>query len=303
PFHHDKVIRLSISSRRNKMRRLSMKSKKGKTEASDSEAEDSFKDEVSGSNNGDSNSGNESENESATDAKQNSKRKNKRAGKKSNNADAEDGASESKKKKKNLDEPEEAEEYEVDTIVDMKVNRGKRQFKIRWKGYGPDGDSWENEDDLNCAEKIKTFLEEHNGEKEESKNKKRGGKGSNKGAKKKQKSEKNDESEEPEDVTKEFEVDKVMEVHFKKNGTREFLIHWKGFSHKEDTWEPEQNLNCPELIEKFMAKVGKAKSSESRELRANPQHTERFTLNMAQSGRRLSRRNQGKQRATYHGFD
>jgi hypothetical protein len=49
-----------------------------------------------------------------------------------------------------------------------------------------------------------------------------------------------------------------MEVHFKKNGSREFLIHWKGFSHKEDTWEPERNLNCPELIEKFMEKVDKA---------------------------------------------
>jgi len=49
-----------------------------------------------------------------------------------------------------------------------------------------------------------------------------------------------------------------MEVHFKKNGSREFLIHWKGFSHKDDTWEPEKNLSCPDLIEKFMAKVDKA---------------------------------------------
>lgn len=94
----------------------------------------------------------------------------------------------------------------------------------------------------------------------------------------------------------EYEVDKVMEVHFKKNGSREFLIHWKGFSHKEDTWEPEKNLNCPDLIEKFMEKVDKAKSAAARELRANPQHTDRFTLNVSQAGRRLSRRNQGKQR-------
>jgi len=51
-----------------------------------------------------------------------------------------------------------------------------------------------------------------------------------------------------------------MEVHFKKNGVREFLIHWKGFSHKDDTWEPEKNLSCPDLIEKFMAKVDKARN-------------------------------------------
>jgi chromobox protein 5 len=48
-----------------------------------------------------------------------------------------------------------------------------------------------------------------------------------------------------------------MEVHFKKDGSREFLIHWKGFSHKDDTWEPEKNLNCPDLINKFMEKVDK----------------------------------------------
>ena len=52
-----------------------------------------------------------------------------------------------------------------------------------------------------------------------------------------------------------------MEVHFKKDGSREFLIHWKGFSHKDDTWEPEKNLNCPDLIEKFMAKVDKVSYS------------------------------------------
>lgn len=39
-----------------------------------------------------------------------------------------------------------------------------------------------------------------------------------------------------------------------------------------------------------------AKSTDTRELRANPQHTDRFTLNVSQAGRRLSRRNQGKQR-------
>lgn len=95
---------------------------------------------------------------------------------------------------------------------------------------------------------------------------------------------------------KEFEVEKIIEVHFKKNKKREFLIRWKGFTSADDTWEPEENLNCPELIEKFMQKVEKAKTADARELRTNRPHTKRYTLTTHEYGRRLSRRNMDKQR-------
>lgn len=97
---------------------------------------------------------------------------------------------------------------------------------------------------------------------------------------------------------KEFEVEKIIEVHFKKNGTREFLIRWKGFSTADDTWEPEKNLNCPELIAKFMQKLEKVKTMDVRELRTNRPHTKRYTLPTHDSGRRLSRRHMDKQRYT-----
>lgn len=100
--------------------------------------------------------------------------------------------------------------------------------------------------------------------------------------------------------SKEFEVEKIIEVRFKKNGAKEFLIRWKGFSANDDTWEPEKNLNCQELISKFMQKVEQAKTSEMRELRTNPAHTKRYTLASQASGRRLSKRNRDKQRTTYH---
>lgn len=52
-----------------------------------------------------------------------------------------------------------------------------------------------------------------------------------------------------------LQVERILEVHHKKNGKREFLIHWKGWSNKFDSWEPEDNLNCSDLIKKFMDKV------------------------------------------------
>jgi len=85
-------------------------------------------------------------------------------------------------------------------------------------------------------------------------------------------------------------------VHFKKNGMREFLIRWKGFSSADDTWEPEENLNCSELISKFMQKLEKVKTANMRELRTNPAHTKRYTLSTRDYGRRLSKRNMDKQR-------
>lgn len=98
------------------------------------------------------------------------------------------------------------------------------------------------------------------------------------------------------ETTKEFEVEKIIEVRFKKNGTKDFLIRWKGFSAVDDTWEPEKNLNCPDLISKFMQKLEKVKTSEMRELRTNRAHTKRYTLATRDHGRRLSKRNIDKQR-------
>ena len=110
------------------------------------------------------------------------------------------------------------------------------------------------------------------------------------------KEEEGENNEQEEGGSKEFEVEKIIEVHFKKNKDREFLIRWKGFTSADDTWEPEAHLNCPELIAKFMEKVEKGKTSEIRELRTNPAHTKRYTLTTQESGRRCSRRNIGKQR-------
>jgi Chromo (CHRromatin Organisation MOdifier) domain len=108
------------------------------------------------------------------------------------------------------------------------------------------------------------------------------------------------EGDEEVDGDEEYEVDRIVEVRTKKDGTREFLVKWKRWSSKYDTWEPEANLSCPDLIEKFMEKVENAKNSTTKELRTERKHTERFTLNTTEYGRRLSRRGSNKQRVKYY---
>lgn len=93
-----------------------------------------------------------------------------------------------------------------------------------------------------------------------------------------------------------IQVDRILEVHYKRDGTREFLVSWKGYKSADNSWEPEENMTCPDLIAKFMQKVEKAKSASPRELREKRAHTQRFTLSSDLHGRRLSKRNVGKQR-------
>ncbi|KAJ1593931.1 hypothetical protein NDA11_007738 [Ustilago hordei] len=63
-----------------------------------------------------------------------------------------------------------------------------------------------------------------------------------------------------------FEVEALIDKH-SHNGTTEYKVLWRGYSEEAASWEPVENLNCPDLIQEYEVLEGGRVSRQSRERR------------------------------------
>jgi hypothetical protein len=65
-----------------------------------------------------------------------------------------------------------------------------------------------------------------------------------------------------EPVDEEFTVEEILDKRVRE-GITEYYLSWKGYGPGDNTWEPVNNLDCPELIAEF-ERVRKAKKNEKK---------------------------------------
>ena len=109
-----------------------------------------------------------------------------KAGKSTKNGTSEEKGKEPKSKKSKMEvddnddseqednsgSSEEEEEYVVESILDCRTRRGKKEYYIKWKDFDDEDDNtWEPIDNLDCAERIKEFHENQSKEDGSSKGK------------------------------------------------------------------------------------------------------------------------------------
>lgn len=106
--------------------------------------------------------------------------------------------------------------YEVESIVDHRQNgQSEREYKVRWRGYGPSDDTWEPETDLLDLEIFMEYINEH-------------------------------------DI---YEVEAIVDdCVFPRKRKRVYKVRWAGYGPSDDTWEPQSSLQHLDIWREYEKK-------------------------------------------------
>ncbi|XP_063700339.1 heterochromatin protein 1-like [Culicoides brevitarsis] len=175
---------------------------------------------------------------------------------------------------------DESEDYVVEKIVNRRVNKGKVEYLLKWKGYDESQNTWEPKENLECPELIKEFEDKRKSGKEKEKEKEKDSKptkrktdealgtsddekeakkqkSNNKnsvGSKNKENNTKDKSDEEIEEGKTGFDMGYVPEKIIgatDQDGKLLFLVQWKGKNKAQLVESKIARKHCPDLVIDF----------------------------------------------------
>lgn len=146
----------------------------------------------------------------------------------------------------------EEEEFQVEKILSKRVRNGKIEYRLKWKGYSDEDNTWEPAENLDCPDLISAFEEADKKRKEREKEKKRKTPATptaTEDAKKRKKVPTEDESK-PRGFDRNLEPDRIIGA-TDSSGELMFLVKWKGSDEADLVPARQANIRCPQTVIHF----------------------------------------------------
>ena len=149
--------------------------------------------------------------------------------------------------------------HEVAAVMDHRGDVNAREYRVRWKGYGEEADTWESEQNFHDTQTITRywkFLKDKQTASlqstEQSPSPPTIGRTPltnlrNKSGRKKQK--------------EQFVVEEILS-HRGAGGKLEFLVKWEGYGSELNSWEPLKSFQGTDMVEKYFKKQSNIPSNE-----------------------------------------
>merc|ERR1711881_62202 len=142
---------------------------------------------------------------------------------------------------------DEEEEYIVEKVLDKRVGRnGKVEYKLKWKGYGDEDNTWEPQENVDCENLIDEFEKKRKEKKEKPKDAAANKRKSGAGDKKKS----DDEKPANRGFGRGLDPERIIGA-TDSSGELMFLIKWKGSDEADLVPAREANVKCAQTVIKF----------------------------------------------------
>jgi len=144
------------------------------------------------------------------------------------------------------EEPVDADQYVVESVVDKRRRNGKTEYLIKWQGYADEDNTWEPEDNLECEELIEEYEQKVKTSTQKSSKSSSPAKKSTPAAKKPT----TVSTREDVGFARGFEAEKIIGV-TELNGDLLYLIQWQGGVEADLVPANIANHKCPQVVIQF----------------------------------------------------